>query len=79
MSQSPFATYAAASLAPNLPMPPAARQLVGSSELIKDLVALVRARTPVGLHGLPGVGKTALALAVARDPLIAADFAVGCA
>ncbi|HLV99431.1 MAG TPA: tetratricopeptide repeat protein [Ktedonobacterales bacterium] len=66
---------------PLLPPPlPSSAGLIGREELRQQLKArLLAGGTLVlsALQGLPGVGKTALALALAHDPEVAAHFADG--
>jgi tetratricopeptide (TPR) repeat protein/energy-coupling factor transporter ATP-binding protein EcfA2 len=47
-----------------LPLPRPERP-VGRDEVLKEVYGLVRANTPVLLHGAPGMGKTSLAAALA--------------
>ena len=56
-------------------LPGAATALVGRSEVLPELVGLVRSRPLVTLSGVGGVGKTSLALAVAAE--LADEFADG--
>ncbi|MBO0781747.1 MAG: helix-turn-helix domain-containing protein [Ktedonobacteraceae bacterium] len=49
--------------------------LVGRDDVIHEVVSILLAgKTPIVLHGLPGVGKTALATMIAHDPSIRAHF-----
>lgn len=57
------------------PRPP--YPLVGRDSLLRDLKSLLFARSPAALNGLPGVGKTALAIQLAHDPEILSHFADG--
>ncbi|MFL5667030.1 MAG: tetratricopeptide repeat protein [Ktedonobacteraceae bacterium] len=62
------------------PLPGAATALVGRQELLSTLKARLCAETPsvtMALHGLPGVGKTALAIALAHDKEVLAHFRDG--
>ncbi|GCE03490.1 tetratricopeptide repeat protein [Dictyobacter aurantiacus] len=63
---------------PSLPNPPrGANSLVGREELLQKLQwQILRQRNQV-LYGLPGVGKTALAVALAHQPEIQAHFHEG--
>ncbi len=75
---------AAARVPADPPVPPAAPDLVGRDRFLDKLAADLTAQTSVArplaltaLRGLPGVGKTALALALANRPDIAAAFPDG--
>jgi tetratricopeptide (TPR) repeat protein/transcriptional regulator with XRE-family HTH domain len=62
------------------PLPSLATGLIGRASLLQQLKArLIAGETLVlsALHGLPGVGKTALALALAYDQEVRAYFADG--
>jgi hypothetical protein len=59
---------------PPIPTPPAAPQLFGRGQTIDELVTHLTRGASVAVWGLAGVGKTALALALANDPRIAAAF-----
>jgi tetratricopeptide (TPR) repeat protein/transcriptional regulator with XRE-family HTH domain len=62
------------------PLPGVANALVGRQELLSTLKARLCAETPsavVALNGLPGVGKTALAIALAHDKEVLAHFRDG--
>ena len=59
---------------------PGGRGLVGRDELLQQLKERLRDGGEVvlsALNGLPGVGKTSLAVALARDPEIVAHFSDG--
>jgi predicted ATPase len=56
-------------------LPGSAAALVGRSEVLPELAALVRSSPLVTLSGVGGVGKTSLALAVAEE--LADEFADG--
>lgn len=61
-------------LAPQLP----SYNLVGRDDLLKQLKGqLLAGKSIIALHGLPGVGKTALAVALAHDPQVQAHFSDG--
>jgi transcriptional regulator with XRE-family HTH domain len=66
---------------PSIPLPPVGRHaLVGRALLLARLKAQVLAAAPLarcGVHGLPGVGKTALAVALAHDRAVQAHFSGG--
>ncbi len=66
---------------PALPLPPAHRKgLVGRDPLVRQLKEQLCVGESLGLSaldGLPGVGKTALALALAYDPEVRAHFGDG--
>ncbi|MEI2692691.1 MAG: NB-ARC domain-containing protein [Anaerolineae bacterium] len=72
-----------AAAGPIVPQPPRSEQLFGRSDFQADLVAELTAaggQTPLALtalRGLPGVGKTALAKALANDPTIERAFPDG--
>ncbi|MGB0383380.1 MAG: tetratricopeptide repeat protein [Ardenticatenaceae bacterium] len=57
------------------PEPP--YELVGRDELLSQLKERLFASDYVALNGLPGVGKTALAVALAHDPEVLAHFKDG--
>jgi len=52
---------------PFLAPPRLSSDLVGRDELLRDLKPPLQAGASLALHGLPGVGKTALAVALAHD------------
>ena len=57
-----------------------ANELVGRDQLVEQLKQQLYSRditTFVALHGLPGVGKTALAIALASDPNVREEFCEG--
>jgi hypothetical protein len=60
-------------LAPQLPsyIMPCGYNLVGRDDLLKQLKGqLLAGKSIIALHGLPGVGKTALAVALAHEPQV---------
>jgi len=65
------------------PLPGATHVLVGRQELLATLKARLCAHSThapsvvLALHGLPGVGKTALAIALSHDPEVLAHFRDG--
>ena len=61
----------------NVPILP--QQLLGRDVLVEDLVRKLRttAAAAVALHGLPGVGKSGLALVLARHPDVLGHFCDG--
>lgn len=64
--------------APFLAPPRPAHPLVGRDDLLHSLAGqLVAGPQRVALYGLPGVGKTALALHLASDPAVLAHFEDG--
>jgi tetratricopeptide (TPR) repeat protein/transcriptional regulator with XRE-family HTH domain len=66
-------------LDPAIP-PPLGHSLVGRDELFRQLKQRLLSESPVALsaiNGLPGVGKTALATALAHDDELQASFADG--
>jgi transcriptional regulator with XRE-family HTH domain len=61
-------------------LPPPAQRLIGRAALLHDLKQQMLASDHPALwalHGLPGVGKTALALALAHDPEVRQRFPDG--
>ncbi len=52
-------------------------QIVGREDELAELRARLSRREDVALHGLPGVGKTALAITLANDPDVLARFPDG--
>jgi hypothetical protein len=69
----PSGAAASAWLAP----PPGPAGLIGRNQLLASLRERLQSRWPVALHGLPGVGKTALALGLANDPELRYHFPDG--
>ena len=65
-----------ASLFDVAPIPYAAERLVGRGELLEEIESALAARTRVLLAGLGGIGKTALAAAVAERHLAARNGSV---
>ncbi len=66
-------------LDPAIP-PPLGQSLVGRDDLFRQLKQRLLSENPVALsaiNGLPGVGKTALATALAHDDELQASFADG--
>jgi tetratricopeptide (TPR) repeat protein len=51
--------------------------LVGREDQLAEIKARLDRREDVALHGLPGVGKTALAITLANDPDVLARFPEG--
>lgn len=66
---------AAPSLLPPTELPTAPAHFAGRAEILRAVTAAVRARTAVAVHGMPGVGKTAVALLVAHR--VAPDYPDG--
>ena len=60
-----------------VPTPPAAPALYGRDELLEELVDQLTQNQRLALVGLPGVGKTALALALANQPIVDKAFPEG--
>jgi len=58
-------------------IPPAPLALVGRDVELRHLKERLRREAVLSLNGLPGVGKTTLAVAVAHDPEIRAQFPDG--
>ncbi|MBX5459427.1 MAG: helix-turn-helix domain-containing protein [Thermogemmatispora sp.] len=59
------------------PLPNEGRGLVGRETLLGELTAQLCAGRSLALCGLPGVGKTALAVTLAHDPRVLARFEAG--
>lgn len=59
------------------PFPKEGRGLVGRQNLLDDLVAQVCVGKHIALSGLPGVGKTALAVTLVHHPSVLATFSDG--
>ncbi len=59
------------------PLPNEGRGLVGRQALLERLVEQVCSGRPLALCGLPGVGKTALAVTLAHHPRVRATFRDG--
>jgi tetratricopeptide (TPR) repeat protein len=53
------------------------RRLVGRDDQIEELRSRLADKEDIALHGMPGVGKTALAVTVANDPSILGHFPEG--
>ena len=61
-------------LHPSLPPFPNARQLIGRSQLLEDICEDLTQGSRLALTGMPGVGKTALSIAIAEHPAIQERF-----
>ena len=73
-----LAPAAPPSAVPQMAPPPHPKGLVGRADLIEALRArLVGSRGDVALHGLPGVGKSALAVELAHDREVRSAFPDG--
>ncbi|MBX5458579.1 MAG: helix-turn-helix domain-containing protein [Thermogemmatispora sp.] len=59
------------------PLPNEGRGLVGRETLLGELVSQLCAGRSLALCGLPGVGKTALAVTLVHDPRVLARFEAG--
>lgn len=59
------------------PLPNEGREIVGRQELLDNLVEQVCAGKNIALSGLPGVGKTALAVTLVQHPAVRATFRDG--
>ena len=62
---------------PHLAPPPLPHALIGRAEIYQQLFNALSAYKTIATHGLPGTGKTSLAITLANDPAIIEQFSDG--
>ena len=78
LSSEPNLSATFAVLDPTIPPPPnEGRGLIGRQDLLNKLVEQVCAGKNIALSGLPGAGKTALAVTLVQHPRVLANFRDG--